>query len=191
MSRKIGKGLKFLLIALIILNVVWTISLFRNNTNRHNFFENSVTTVTEADRSRIKDVNIGDPIDVLDLPHKINSWNLLEKDLEWFFIDDEGVNRPLLYNGHDVSFTQLSPSHEKLGFFFRPEGHSLGEIVLVISAINKKTVKEIYRGDTRTSNWEWKGDDAVIVKRSCGTGCMNAYVIDIMTGKKVDSYRVY
>lgn len=155
-----------------------------------------VATQNFDDTKTTEDIHVGKPIlvdesmDVLDLPGKIDSWNLLEEDSRWYFTDDV-AKRPLFYGGHDVSFTGLSPSHKKLGFFFNPEDHSLDESVLAVLDIDKRVVKEVYRGDTWTSNWEWKGDNSVIVKRSCGTGCMNAYVVDIDTGKKIDSYRVY
>lgn len=190
MSRNIWKGFKLLLIALIILNVIWTILLFRYSTNKHNIFKNSPTRITTTDQIGIKGITIGDPIDIRDLPHNINSWNLTTEDWRWFFTD-KSINQPLVYKNRDVSFAQLSPSHKKLGFYFYLENHSLGEIVLAVLDLDEKVVKEVYRGDNWTSNWEWKGDAEIIVKRSCGTGCMNAYVINIMTGEKVDSYRVY
>lgn len=137
-----------------------------------------------------KPVIVAKSIEVLSLPDKINSWNLSEENWRWFFTD-KGINRPLFYNGRDVSFARLSPSYRKLGFFFRPEDHSLGEIVLAILDIDRKFVKEVYHGDNRTSNWEWKNDEAVIVNHSCGTACMAAYVIDLQTREEIDEYRVY
>ncbi|MDO8570643.1 MAG: hypothetical protein Q7R97_03605 [Candidatus Daviesbacteria bacterium] len=129
-------------------------------------------------------------VDILSLPNKIESWNLLEEKWKWFFTDHK-VKQLLFYNSHEVSFVGLSPSHKKLGFFFYPENNSLGEIVLAILDIDQKIIKEVYRGNTWTSNWEWKGDEAIIVKHSCGTGCMNASVINISTGKNIEQYRVY
>lgn len=137
-----------------------------------------------------KPVIVGKSMEVLNLPGKMNSWNLLEESWKWFFTD-KGISQPLFYNGHDVIFAQLSPSYKKLGFFFRPEDHSLGEIVLAILDIDRKVVKEVYHGDNRTSNWEWKNDEDVIIHRSCGTACMAAYVIDLQTREKIDEYRVY
>lgn len=190
MSRKVWKGFKLLLIPLMILNVIWTILSLQNNIHKQNFLKNQTSRLAETDLTRIKGTTSGDPIDILDLPHKMNSWNLSKEDWEWFFVDN-GISRRLVYNGHNVSFAQLSPYHKKMGFFFRPETNSLGEIVLAVLDIDKRVVKEVYRGDDWTSSWEWKGDNSVIVKRSCGTGCMNANVIHVETGEKLEAYRVY
>lgn len=198
MKTKIGIGIIIFLqiIILVLLEVPDTISSYwdviHKNTLENTPVQNLDNTQTTVGIHIDEPVIWGESIDVLGLPHKIDSWNLLEEDWRWFLTDTDGVvKRPLLYNGHDVSFARLSPSHKKLGFFFRPEDHSLGEIVLAVLDVDKKIVKEIYRGNTRTSNWEWKGDEAVIIKHSCGTECMLAYVIDISTGKEIDKYRVY
>lgn len=191
MNIRTWNNLKYLLILLVIINAIWTVSLFRKSIYKQNVLENSITRVTEADKKGINGVTIGDPVGIPNLPKIINSWNLSEKDGKWFFIDDKGVYRSLFYNNHHVSSVQLSPSHKKMGFYFYPEDHSLGNIVLAVLDIDQEVVREIYGGDNWTSNWEWKGEGAVIVKRSCGTSCMNAYVIDILTGEQVDSYRVY
>lgn len=191
MSIRSQDGFKYLLILLLIFNIIWTISLFRKSINKQYVFEDSSTRVTKVDKADVDRITVRDSVDISNLPKTINSWNLSEEDGKWYFIDNKGVYKPLLYNSHNVSFAAISPSHEKLGFFFRPEEHSLGDIVLAVFHIDQKVIKEVYRGDIRTSNWEWKGDGAVIVKHSCGTGCMNAYVIDILSGEKIDFYRVY
>ena len=152
-----------------------------------NLDSNTASTVKD---SKIDDLEIGNPMDVTTLPSKINWWNLSQVEWRWFFTQDE-VYYPLFYKKHIASFVNANPSFKKIGFHFYPEDHSLGDIVLAVVDLSQKEVREVYRGDTRTSNWEWKGDQAVIVKRSCGTGCMNAYVFDILTGKKIDEYRVY
>lgn len=194
MRKKLWVWVVILFIVSIFLNAVGAIWLFWNNTHKYQIKqtipERSVGTVKKADVVDAKSIKIGDPIDILSLPREIDSWNLSEEGWRWFFTD-KGINQPLLYNGHNVSFTHLSPSYKKLGFFFYPEDHSLGEIVLAVLDIDQKVVKEIYSGDNWTSNWEWKGDKAVIVKRSCGTGCMNASVINVSTGEKIEQYRVY
>lgn len=154
----------------------------------HRETENEILSRGAAETT--KSITIGEPIDVLNLPHKINSWNLLEDDWKWFFVD-KGVGRQLVFDGQIVRFAKLSPDHKKMGFYFYPEDYALGEIVLAALDIEKKVVKEIYHGDTRTSNWEWRGDKVVIVKRSCGTECMVASVLDINNGETIDKYRVY
>lgn len=186
MRKTFWRGTVIFFIVSIFLNVILITWLFWKQT----FSGSSAGIVKGAYTLNVKSINVGDPIDVLNLPRRIDSWNLLEEKWKWFFADD-GVKRPLLYDSHDVSFVHLSPSHQRLGFFFYPENHSLGEIILAVLDIDRKVVKEVYRGDTWTSNWEWKGDNALIVKRSCGTGCMNASVINVSTGKKIEEYRVY
>lgn len=183
MKTKFGIGIIIFLqiVILILLEVPDTIWAYWNKIHE---------TKTISQSAETNPVATDNYIDILSLPNEIESWNLLEEKWKWFFIDNE-VKRPLLYNSHEVSFIGLSPSHKKLGFFFYPENNSLGEIVLAVLDIDQKIIKEIYHGDTWTSNWEWKGDEAVIVKRSCGTGCMNAIVIDVFTEKNIEQYRVY
>lgn len=150
---------------------------------------NLQTTNTETSDKNAQ-IKVAEPVDILSLPNKIDSWNLLKEDWEWFFTD-KNIKYPLVYNKHDASFVRLSPSHQKLGFFFYPEDHSLGEIVLAVLDIDQKVVTEVYHGDTWTSNWEWKDNEAVIIRRSCGTECMTATVINIVTKTIVDKYQVY
>src|SRR3989344_5198141 len=179
MKIKIGIGIIFFLqiVILILLEAPDTIWAYWNKIHEQS---------REISQSiKINPVIVENQIDIFSLPNKIESWNLLEEKWKWFFIDN-GVKRPLFYNKYEMSFINLSPSHKKLGFFFYPENNSPGEIVLAVLDINQKIIKEVYRGDTWTSNWEWKGDEAVIVKRSCGTGCMNAVVINISTGKEIE-----
>ncbi|MDP4011796.1 MAG: hypothetical protein Q8P72_06250 [Candidatus Roizmanbacteria bacterium] len=193
MKTQIGFGIIIFLQILMLLKVPatpWSRWNKIHQNPREKTSYNTAKTLNMKNLSVVDPIIIDDPIDVSSLPHKIDSWNLSEEDWRWFFTNDV-AKRPLLYNGHDVSFAQLSPSHQKLGFFFYPKDHSLGEIVLSVLDIDKRVITEIYRGDTWTSNWEWKDDDAVIVRRSCGTGCMVAYVVDLQTKETIDKYRVY
>ena len=187
MKRKNNTGVIILFILSISLNVILIIQLTRKHST-----DLQLKQTTAGNRIEVinNPIILEDPIDVQDLPRKINSWDLSEHGWTWLF-KNKDTNHPLLYNNHDIIFAHLSPSRKKLGFFFYPEGHSLGEIVLAVLDIDKKIVNEIYRGSARTSSWEWKGDDAIIVKHSCGTECMFTYVINSSTGKKIDSYQVY
>lgn len=155
-------------------------------------FERNVYTNVVREKVPEKLFNtVGNPIEILHLPDNFFSYPSSD-----YLIDDENnhtlyvhneIPQPVFYKNHRVTFTRFSPSHKQLGFFFYPEDHSLGEIVLAILDSNKRVIEEVYRGDTWTSKWEWKGDKSVIVKRSCGTGCMVASVIDISTGKKIEA----
>lgn len=192
MRKKVWIGSSLILASIFLIAVeVW---LYRNNIDEDvggkNMFSADSRYIVKKQAFSEVSSEVGDSIEILNLPTKINSWDLVEKDWKWFFKVEE-LNQQLLYNGHDVRVAGLSPSHKKLGFFYSPEDHALGETVLVVFDIGKRVAKELYRGDTRVSNWEWKGDEAVIVKRSCGTSCMFAYVIDVDTLKQIDSYRVY
>lgn len=182
--------LLFILITSASLNIFVAIWVFRNSSQQRAIEEKvpKLTAVTTRDLPKLYKTGVS--IDILDLPPKMNSWNLTTEDWKWFYTN-QGENKPLTYNNHYVTIVQLSPSHEKLGFFYRPEDHSLGESVLAVLNIAQKSVKEVYRGDNWTSSWEWKGDETVVVRRSCGTECMVAYVIETSTGKQFETYRVY
>lgn len=194
---KIPQGItKSLLVVSAILNIAAVILIYQYGSHRQvpqSTLASSFDSVkSSTDEKFIK----GNTIDILALPYDnpvtvFPSGYLSEdKNKRTIYIDGNTAQQ-VVYRNHDISFAIISPSHQKIGFFFYPEDHSLREIVLAILDIGTKTVSEIYRGDTWTSNWEWRGDSAVITKRSCGNWCMNAFVIDISTGEKIDEYKVY
>ncbi len=183
-----------ILIILQILTLILIILLYTSSLGEKKQIEeipqNNAKAINTDTSDKNTQIEAIEPIDILSLPNKINSSDLLKKDWKWFFTD-KNVTHPLVYNKLDVSFVRLSPSRQQLGFFFYPEDNSLGEIVLAVLDIEKKIVTEIYRGDTWTSNWEWKDNEAVIVRRSCGTECMAATVIDIQTQEIIEKYQIY
>ena len=177
------------IILVFIVAIVIDVTYFASSKWKESHKEVREDTLSQEDIEKTEPISIGKPMELLNLPDKINSWNLVKEDWRWFFTN-ERIRRPLIFNGHDVRFTMLSPDHKKLGFFYHPDS-GLSETVLAVFDIEKKVVKEMYRGDTKVSSWEWKGDEAVIVKRSCGNECMSANVVDIGTGLIAEKYRVY
>lgn len=170
----------------IFLNVLGAVWLYKNPQNLTNEIKGIST---------IRETAAGDNIELLDIPQKDFSYlapNYLTEDKyqQALYVKDE-VEHAITYFGYRIGSVHFSPSHTKLGFSYLPEDHFQNKINLAILNIDTKTIKDIYQGDTWTSNWEWKGDTAIIVKRKCGTGCMNANVFDINTGKQVETYRVY
>ena len=79
--------------------------------------QNYLQTINTEIGDKSAQIEVAETIDILSLPNKIDSWNLLKEDWKWFFTD-KNVKHPLVYNKQDVSFVRLSPSHQKLGFFF-------------------------------------------------------------------------
>ena len=185
MKFNVRGGIIILFVLSVLLNVVTLTRIFIIDTHK-----SSIKDSLPADNFINKDLSLRESLDILDLPLDINSWNFDGEGWKVYF-HDKKATYPLTYNNHTVGFIGLSPSHKKLGFYFYPEDHALSDIVLAVLDIDQKTINEVYKGDTWTSNWEWKGDMAIIVKRKCGTGCMNANVFDINTGKQVETYRVY
>lgn len=173
-------------ISLNVVGVIW----FMNQRFEPKNLTNEIKGI-----SSVKEIVTGDNIELLNIPQSDFDYlapNYITEDKyqQALYVKD-GVEYAITYLDHRVKSANFSPSHTKLGFFYLPEDHFLNKINLAIFDISTKTIKDIYQGDTWTSNWEWKGDNDVIIKRSCGTGCMDAYVINVSTGENVDSYRVY
>lgn len=185
MKKNISIGILLLFLVSILLEVPGVILSYWDKIHQGSPEKTSFQSTTKNGEPIV-----GEPVEILNLS-QIKSWNLSKDQYQREIYINNGVEQPVFYNGYEISSALLSPSHRKLGFFFRPEDHSSGEVVLAVLDTNQKVVKEIYRGDNWTSNWEWKGDEAVIIKRSCGTGCMNASVINVSTGEKIEQYRVY
>lgn len=194
MKKNILIGILLIILASVVLEVPEIVlsswDEMRKDTSEKTVVQDLDGIQTVVDNLIDNPVKIGESMDVLSITDKFDSWNLLEEDWKWFFIKD-GIKRQLIYNGHDIELASISPYHKKLGFFFKSENHSLGKTILAVLDLDKKTFKEVYNGDTWTSNWEWKDDEAVVVRRSCGTECMMAYVIEIDTGRQLEKYRVY
>lgn len=100
----------------------------------------------------------------------------------------DDIKREVVYKGYQISSIQMSPSQEKLGFFYYPDGHSLGSVALVVFDTVTSTAKEIYRNSIRTSNYEWRDDGTIAVNYNCGTGCLYQYLIHADSGNILDEY---
>lgn len=87
----------------------------------------------------------------------------------------------------------LSPNKKKLGYFENLEDDNVYPhwVALKIVDLESGKIKEIYKGDYKTSNWRWENDKYAIVNYNCGTHCLYAYKIDAESGKVADSFYVY
>jgi len=142
---------------------------------------------------------IGERMDVRDLPDAVLDYLpkrsrqiYLTDNYKTVYEDDEGRWREIYYDEYPVSQLRFAPrslNEYTIGFFYDPEG-SQGDTVLVIVGEETGNAKEVYRGNFRTSSWEWDGPERVIVYYNCGTACLYAYKIDIATGERVDEYHV-
>lgn len=197
MIREIREKIIVLLLGVSIsLNVLGATWLYRNSRHSINQRVEPRNLTNEIKGiSTVKETVAGDNIELLDIPksdfgYLAPGYITEDKYQQALYVKDD-VKYAITYLGHRVESAHFSPSYTELGFFYLPEDHFLSKINLAILNIDTKTVKDIYQGDTWTSNWEWKGDEAIIVKRKCGTRCMNVTVFDINTGKQLETYRVY
>ncbi len=134
-------------------------------------------------------IKVGSPLEVETLT-KSDFEKLTNRDYKVYWIDDNS-QRELLYKGKSVFFVKFSPSKDKLSFFYYPEGHSLGNIVLLIYDYKDKSLREVYRNSNRTSNYSWKDESTLVVNYSCGTACMLEYTVDAQSGKIIKKQQLY
>lgn len=99
----------------------------------------------------------------------------------------------ITYFGQETNGYKVSPSGKNVGFYYENGARTgyHGDVALGIMDLKTKKVKTIYEGDFRTSNWEWAGDEHVVVQYGCGTYCMYAYKINAKNGKVESEYFVY
>ena len=143
---------------------------------------------------------IGDLIDVRNLPDAVldslpkrSRQIYITDNYEAVYEDDKGVWHKIYYDKHPVSqlaFAPRSLDEYSVGFLYHPKRETYSDTALVILGVETGDVKEVYRGNFRTSSWEWDGSERVIVYYNCGTACLYAYKIDIATGERVDEYHV-
>ncbi|PIR42404.1 hypothetical protein COV25_02625, partial [candidate division WWE3 bacterium CG10_big_fil_rev_8_21_14_0_10_35_32] len=91
----------------------------------------------------------------------------------------------ITYFGQETNGYKVSPSGKHVGFYYdngAKTGYH-GDIALGIMDVETRKVNTIYEGGFKTSNWEWAGDEHVVVQYGCGTYCMYAYKINIKNGK--------
>lgn len=108
---------------------------------------------------------------------------------EVLLTSDNLIYQPIVYHNHKISDLILNPGKtDKIGFFYYPNDNHVTDIALVVMDINSREVQEVYRNNIRTSRWEWKNTNEIIVYYNCGTACLYAYVIDANTGNKINEY---
>lgn len=99
----------------------------------------------------------------------------------------------ITYFGQETKGYKVSPSGKKVGFYYDNEAKTgyHGDVALGIMDVVTKRVNTVYEGGFKTSNWEWAGDEHVVVQYGCGTYCMYAYKINAKNGKVESEYFVY
>ena len=85
------------------------------------------------------------------------------------------------YFGQRTNGYKVSPSGKKVGFYYDNalKTGNYGDIALAIMDTVTRKVKTVYEGGFKTSDWEWDGDNHVVVQYGCGTYCMYAYKINV------------
>ena len=143
----------------------------------------------------------GNPIDILDIPAEIisrpdlNSIHLIQNSARrTVYKDDHGKHHDVTYKDSPIGPIQFAPDGKyRLGFYYRPEFLSLrstSDIALAILDIENRGIKEVYRNNYHTSNWEWDGGDNVVVYYGCGSSCRYAFKIDAETGETINEYHI-
>lgn len=130
------------------------------------------------------------PLDIFDIS-KSELTKLADNEKGEVLYINSDVQRKVMYDGQEVYYLQFSPAQDKLGFYYYPDGNTLTDVALVIMDISNRITKEVYRGNIRTSGWEWEDGKHVIVYYNCGTGCLYAYKINVETGEQEDKYYEY
>ena len=99
----------------------------------------------------------------------------------------------ITYFGQETKGYKVSPSGKQVGFYYdngAKTGHH-GDVALGTMDIETRKINTVYEGGFKTSNWEWDGDNHVVVQYGCGTYCMYAYNINAKNGKVESEYFVY
>ena len=99
----------------------------------------------------------------------------------------------ITYFGQETKGYKVSPSGKQVGFYYdngAKTGHH-GDVALGTMDIETRKINTVYEGGFKTSDWEWDGDNHVVVQYGCGTYCMYAYKINVKNGKIESEYFVY
>lgn len=126
-------------------------------------------------------------VDIIEIPISAVTMD----DYGRLFYINKDTKKKVYYNGHPASHLHISPLGNKFGFCeeFNIYDKSIPydrQIVLHVSDIDTKSIKEIYHGSHRTSSWEWFDNNYVLVYYNCGTECRALYKINVNTGKQTD-----
>lgn len=104
------------------------------------------------------------------------------------FIQD-GEKYEIVYNGNKISFIQLSPDQQKIGFYkFSPDKTGYDRVSFVIMDLNTRKFKEIKDKYDNFSNWEWRDNDTVDIGINCGSSCHYTQVTSIENGQIIAQY---
>jgi len=131
--------------------------------------------------------SIGDQqntIDILDAP----IFNLTKNE-DWEMLHvANGIEKKVTYKDQAIIYLVFSPSKEKLAFYQDSKYYPnlCSDTVLIVMDIKKKSFKQVYEGDCKTSSWEWLNNKEIVVYRNCGTACMVGYLTNLNTGEKTE-----
>lgn len=117
--------------------------------------------------------------------------NLTTVDYEHPGYDCGDIHYKIQYQGRDILHPQLAPDNTNVGFYLAQIEDDGNIVSLVVMNMETKDFKTVYIGNYKTSNWEWRDNENVIVYYNCGTGCHYAFVYTIKDSRLVDDYLEY
>lgn len=160
----------FLCIMLIIIFAVFVLIISASNKNNK-----YVSTVSGNQL-------INNTIEIMDIP----VFELFEGEYRDVFYVNHNFKQKVTYRGQEIKYFKFSPSKKRLGFYYESGNYlSAGrDVALAVMNIAEQSVKKIYKGSFKTSDWEWLNDEEIAVYYGCGTECMAVYIIDVDSGGK-------
>lgn len=134
------------------------------------------------------DKMVRDGINIKEIPiSDLNVSKLIEgKYRRITYIDNNRIERKVIFDNSWIDYLNFSPSKEKLGFHYEHQDVPMvgGDVSVVIMDIANGDLREVYEGGFKTSYWEWLDENEIAVYYGCGTECMSVYIIDATTGKE-------
>ncbi|MDA2936531.1 hypothetical protein MYX06_04915 [Patescibacteria group bacterium AH-259-L05] len=123
----------------------------------------------------------------IDIMHVLSPFKLINDGYMDVVYHDGAIKRSVTYQGQAIRYLKLSPSNDKLGFYYNKPGQedrAGPDVELSIADIDTMVITKVYEGGFKTSSWEWLNNREIVVYYGCGTECMVAYIIDTTNGEQ-------
>lgn len=135
---------------------------------------------------------VGEGINIQEIPKSdLNETKLIkDKYKQITYIDNNEIERKVIFDKSWIGYLKFSPSKKKLGFHYEHMDvpTSGRDVSVMIMDIASGDLKEIYKGSFRTSSWEWFSENEVLVSYNCGTECQLLYLINVDSGEQRKLY---
>ena len=142
-----------------------------------------ISKVKKANLNTDKTLTENRTIEISEIPLE----KIIEDEYRRLFYIDNQTKKRVVQNNNTLSRLQFSPLKDKYGFTENLDNDEHDKPILIFTGdMNSKETKEIYRGNFKTSGWEWFSNEEILVSAGCGTECEVLYLIDLESGEKIE-----